>query len=207
MIRIVATRRTAAARMCCIAALWAATAGCSSGTTPSSADAAIADASTGDAASGAFALTGIGFSASGLLPSAHTCDGAGVSPALAWSGAPANTAEFALLVTTVAPVGPGAPTGIKWNWVLYGIPNTTAALAEASSGVGQNGITSDGPKLAYAPPCSQGPGAKPYTFTLYALSAAPTLPSSASQVTGPTLEAAIASRTLAAAAFTVTYAR
>jgi hypothetical protein len=35
------------------------------------------------------------------------------------------------------------------------------------------GVGSDGPGTVYDPPCSQGPGAKLYTYTLYALSESP----------------------------------
>ena len=52
-----------------------------------------------------------------------------------------------------------------------------------------------------------GPGAKDYTFTVYALSAKPTLPAQASLVTGTALMDAIASLTLAQSALTVTYTR
>jgi hypothetical protein len=96
--------------------------------------------------------------------------------ALSWSNAPAGTREFALMMTTL----PGLGT-TKWNWVLYGIPATAAGLAKNSSGIGTLGVGSDGPQAAYQPPCSQGPGAKLYTYTQYALSASPTLPVAAGQ--------------------------
>ena len=80
-------------------------------------------------------------------------------------------------------------------------------FAVASTGVGVAGLASDGPNLAYSAPCSQGPGAKSYTFTVYALSAKPSLPTQANQVTGAVLAAAIADRTLGSSALTVTYTR
>ena len=138
----------------------------------------------------------------GALPAAYTCDGAASTLALQWANAPAGTTEFAILMTTL----PGDGT-TKWNWVLYGIPATTTRLVKDSYGVGTVGIGSDGPALAYNPPCSQGPGSKVYTFTVYALSASPTLLSAATQVTGATLTSAIASITLASASLNVTYAR
>jgi phosphatidylethanolamine-binding protein (PEBP) family uncharacterized protein len=163
--------------------------------------ASVNDAMALDGALRTFALKGATFAGGGLLPLSSTCDGAGASPALEWSGAPATTTEYALLMTTVA------PEGTKWNWVVYGIPGTTAALSEASLGVGKNGITSDGPNLTYSAPCSQGPGAKIYTFTLYALSGAPTLPADSRQVTGAVLAAASSGKTLATATFSVSYTR
>jgi phosphatidylethanolamine-binding protein (PEBP) family uncharacterized protein len=138
----------------------------------------------------------------GALPAEYTCDGAGSTIELSWSNAPSGTREFAVMMTTL----PGDGT-TKWNWVLYGIPGTATGLAKNSSGVGVLGVGSDGPAAAYQPPCSQGPGAKVYTFTLYALSASPRLSVSAAQVTGPILTDAIASTTLAAASFSLSYAR
>lgn len=156
--------------------------------------AAGADAPT---SASALAFTSSAFTDGGTLPAAFTCDGAGTSPPLAWSGAPTATTEFALLMTTMA------PDALKWNWVLSGIPADTLALAAATT-IGTAGLTSDGPLLAYSPPCSQGPGAKSYTFTLFAIAAAPTVTTPA---TGPTLTAAIADLTLGSSALTVTYTR
>ncbi len=151
---------------------------------------------------GSFVLTSSTVVNNGALPATYTCDGAGSTLALAWSGAPANTKEFAVLMTTL----PGDGT-TKWNWVLYGIPSTTSSLAKDSFGVGTLGVGSDGPAMAYDPPCSQGPGAKVYTFTVYALSASPTLTVAANQVTGALLSSAIAAVTLGSATLNVNYAR
>ena len=60
--------------------------------------------------------------------------------------------------------------------------------------------------MAYDPPCSQGPGPKIYTFTLYALSASPDLPAG-EQVTGPALTNAISSITLGKASLSLGYSR
>jgi len=94
----------------------------------------------------------------------------------------------------------------KWSWVLYSIPGTTTSLAKNSTGVGILGVGSRGPTLAYEPPCSQGPGAKLYTFTLYALSESPQLPA-ANQVTGDVLTSAISSITIGSASLNLSYTR
>ena len=150
---------------------------------------------------GTLTLSSSAFVEGGALPVEYTCDGARNSPPLSWSAIPTGTAELALMMTTLA------PDGLKWNWVLYGIPSSTTSLEKNSTGIGTLGRTSDGPLLAYSPPCSQGPGAKTYTFTLYSLSAPPVLGVPASQVTGAVLTAAIADRTLASSQLNVSYTR
>ncbi|MFN7983282.1 MAG: YbhB/YbcL family Raf kinase inhibitor-like protein [Vicinamibacterales bacterium] len=136
----------------------------------------------------------------GTLPVEYTCDGEGATVALSWSQPPAGTREFALLMSTL----PGDGT-TKWNWVLYGIPATTTSLVRNTTGIGTLGVGSDGPAAAYQPPCSQGPGAKIYTFTVYALSAAPQVGSA--RVTGAVLAAALPSVTLGSASLSVSYTR
>ena len=138
----------------------------------------------------------------GTLPAEYTCDGAGSTLALSWANVPAGTTEFALMMTTL----PGDGT-TKWNWVMYGIPASVTGLAKNSSGIGTLGVGSDGPQAAYQPPCSQGPGAKVYTFTVYALSGSPKFSVPASQVTGAVLTNAIASITLGSGSLSVTYTR
>jgi phosphatidylethanolamine-binding protein (PEBP) family uncharacterized protein len=177
-------------------------AGMSTGTDASgTAPPANADAATPRDAAASLVLTSAAFVDGGTMAATYTCDAQGVSPPLAWSGVPAGTAELALLMSTEA------RDGRKWNWVLHTIPTTKTAIAEGTKDVGIAGLTSDGPLLQYYPPCSQGPGAKSYTFTVYALSAKPTLPSAANQVTGAVVEAAVANLTLAKASLTVSYTR
>ncbi len=149
-----------------------------------------------------FTLKGDSETANGTLPADYSCDGSGASPALTWSNPPAGTKEFALMMTTL----PGDGT-TKWNWVLYSIPGSNSGLARNSSGVGLLGSGSHGRVGAYDPPCSQGPGAKTYTLTLYALSAAPALQTAAGQVTGELLTSAISSITLGRATLELSYAR
>jgi phosphatidylethanolamine-binding protein (PEBP) family uncharacterized protein len=138
----------------------------------------------------------------GTLPAEYTCDGVGATIELAWSNAPSGTREFALLMSTL----PGDGT-VKWSWVLSGIPATVSSLAKNTTGVGVLGVGSDGPTAAYQPPCSQGPGPKTYTFTVYALSASPSLPAAPTQVTGAVLTSAIAPVTIGSASLSLTYTR
>jgi phosphatidylethanolamine-binding protein (PEBP) family uncharacterized protein len=68
-------------------------------------------------------------------------------------------------------------------------------------------VSTDGPELRYYPPCSSGPGAKTYTFTLYALSAKPTFAVPESQVNGEILTTAINSLTIASRQLNLSYTR
>lgn len=151
--------------------------------------------------SGNFTLTSSVGVEGGTLPADYTCDGTGSSPALAWSNPPAGTQEFALLMTTL----PGDGT-TKWNWVLYGIPAAVRSLAKDSFGLATPGVGSDGSFVGYQPPCSQGPGAKTYTFTLYALSAPPS-PAGGTPVNGSALTTAISGITLGSATLNLNYTR
>ncbi len=138
----------------------------------------------------------------GMLPVEYTCDGEGLSPALYWSNVPTGTKEFAIMMTTL----PGDGT-TKWNWVVYGIPATVLSLPKNNSIIGMTGTGSHGTTMVYDGPCSQGPGAKLYTFTIYALSESLSLPATADLVTGPVLTSAISSITLGSAALNLSYAR
>ncbi len=148
-----------------------------------------------------FSLTSDAGVDGGTLPADYTCDGVGYSPAMFWSHAPQGTKAFAMMLTTL----PGDGTTL-WNWVLYDIPETATGLSKNSSGVGIPGMSSHG-TMAYAPPCSQGPGAKLYTFTLYALSESPQVPVAPEEVTGDVLTKAISAITLGSASLNLTYTR
>jgi phosphatidylethanolamine-binding protein (PEBP) family uncharacterized protein len=151
--------------------------------------------------SGSFTLTSSAATNGGTLPAAYTCDGTGSTLPLAWSNAPTGTASYAVLLSTAPTTGT-----TKYDWVLYNIDSSVTSLAQDSFLVGTLGQGDDGPGAIYDPPCSQGPGAKVYTFTVYALSAAPVFSGSA-PVTGESLATAIASTTLGSASLSVSYSR
>jgi hypothetical protein len=102
------------------------------------------------------------------------CTGKNVSPALAWSGAPAGARSFALLVHD-----PDAPTGGAgwWHWLMVNIPATATGLAkDAGKADGSNlpagavHVNTDFGGPGWGGPCPPV-GDKPhrYNFTLYAL--------------------------------------
>lgn len=157
---------------------------------------------TPGATSSGFTLTSTAGPDGGTLPSDYTCDGMGATIPLTWSNPPTGTTEFALLMTTL----PGDGT-TKWNWVLYGIPAANKSLLKDNFLVGVMGLGSDGPGQVYNPPCSQGPGLKLYTFTLYALSASPVFSLPATQVNGQMVTDAIASLTLGKAVLNLSATR
>jgi Raf kinase inhibitor-like YbhB/YbcL family protein len=130
----------------------------------------------------------------GQIPAKFTCNGAGVSPQLAWTAPPAGTASFALIVTD-----PDAPGGTFTHWVLYDLPAGARALPE---GLPNQGQLADGARqgrndfgnLGYGGPCPPGHSPHHYVFTLYALNAKLNLPAGATRTQ---VEAAMQGRTLA----------
>lgn len=149
-----------------------------------------------------FKLTSSAVAEGGAMSDTYTCDGAGSTIPLTWSGAPSGTREFAIMMTTIP--GPGTT---KWNWVVHSIPATVSSLATDSMGIGVVGVGSNGAQVAYNPPCSKDPSEKVYTLTIYALSKSPVLPSSPSAVTGQVLTDAISSITLGSATLNVKHTR
>jgi Raf kinase inhibitor-like YbhB/YbcL family protein len=109
-------------------------------------------------------LTSPAFSHNGAIPSQYTCDGADISPALAWSEIPQNCNSFTLIVDD-----PDAPTKVWTHWILFNIPNTTQSLTEGTSaGPFIQGATDFNGKRQWGGPCPPS-GTHHYHFTLYAL--------------------------------------
>jgi len=118
-----------------------------------------------------FQLSSSAFTPGQSIPKEFTCDGTNVSPQLTWTGAPANTQSFALIMDD-----PDAPAGTWVHWVLYNLPFNAHELAENvpnrqelpdDARQGYN----DFHKIGYGGPCP--PSGKPhrYFFKLYALDA------------------------------------
>src|SRR5579872_3962131 len=102
----------------------------------------------------------------GAIPTLHTCDGADLSPALEWSGEPAGTQSFALILDD-----PDAPAGTWNHWLLYDLAASVHSLAQGYK-PGHPGVsgTNDFGKTGYGGPCPpKGHGPHRYFFRLYAL--------------------------------------
>jgi Raf kinase inhibitor-like YbhB/YbcL family protein len=108
------------------------------------------------------------------VASGNGCTGSNVSPALDWTGAPAGTKSFALILHD-----PDAPTGVGGftHWIVYNIPANTSSIAKGAGTAGNGALpagtlqaNNSGGAPAYGGPCPPV-GDKPhqYVFTLYAL--------------------------------------
>lgn len=117
--------------------------------------------------SGKFLLKSSAFMSGSKLPLEFTGDGEGISPPLAWEGAPAETASYALVMDHITRDGER-----KVYWVLWDIPASIRSLPKDSHEIGTTGATWK-PGVDYVPPRSAGPGEKNYKLTLYALSVKP----------------------------------
>jgi len=151
----------------------------------------------------AFQLTSSAFSNEGTIPANYTCDGSDMSPPLAWSGAPAGTKSYALVVDD-----PDAPAGTWVHWVVWNIPATVNALAEnvaktAELPDGTRQGISDFKRPGWGGPCPPS-GTHRYYFKLYALDALLVVSAPA---TKRDLEAAMKDHILGQATLLGTYTR
>jgi Raf kinase inhibitor-like YbhB/YbcL family protein len=115
-------------------------------------------------------LTSSAFSTGGSIPAVYTCEGKDVSPPLAWTGAPAGTKSFALIVDDPDAPDPAAPKMTWVHWVLYDLPATATDLSEAVTTLppGTREGKNDWKRTGYGGPCPPI-GRHRYFFKLYAL--------------------------------------
>jgi len=117
-------------------------------------------------------LTSPSFENQGEIPKKHTCDGADISPALAWTDAPQGTKSLVLIVDDPDAPDPANPRMTWVHWVLYNIPADAGSLAE---GVKEKGLPkgtlqglNDWKKTGFGGPCPPI-GKHRYFHKLYAL--------------------------------------
>jgi hypothetical protein len=138
-----------------------------------------AKATAGEQTPAAITVTSPTIKANETIPVDHTADGKNESPALAWSGAPANAKQFALVFDDPDVVF-GGQTFV--HWLVYKIPGTAKGLPAA---LPIDQVTLTGPadiagsiqglsgfkRALYRGPAP--PPGKPhhYTWTVYALDA------------------------------------
>lgn len=109
------------------------------------------------------ALTSTAFKDGGAIPAPYTCDGAGQSPPLAWTGSPGGVASFALRVQDI-------DTAQKFiHWIVYDIPATTTSLAAGQVPPGAKQTANSFGKPGYGGPCPPAGSKHRYVFTLLAL--------------------------------------
>jgi Raf kinase inhibitor-like YbhB/YbcL family protein len=120
-----------------------------------------------------FALTSDDFTDQANIESTSSydktgCTGENKIPKLAWTGAPANTRSFAIIVSD-----PDAFPGTFYHWVRIDIPTSVTQLPPVDQNVKDLGIDARNSfgSVGYAGPCPPKREAPHhYVFTLYALS-------------------------------------
>lgn len=112
------------------------------------------------------------FQNNGAIPRQHTCEGADVSPPLAWTGVPANAKSLVLIVDDPDAPDPNAPKMVYVHWVVYDIPPSTPGIDEGAKQLpaGARDGTNDWKRTGYGGPCPPI-GRHRYFFKLYALDA------------------------------------
>lgn len=115
------------------------------------------------------ALRSNAFTHNGSIPREYTCDDADVAPQLEWSGAPAGTKSFALIVDDPDAPDPKAPKMVYVHWVLYDIPASATSIAKGGkTPAGARDGRNDWKRTGYGGPCPPI-GRHRYFFKLHAL--------------------------------------
>jgi Raf kinase inhibitor-like YbhB/YbcL family protein len=98
-----------------------------------------------------------------VIPQRYTCHGARINPPLDWSGAPAGTKSFALVVDdSSAPITPFI------YWLVFDIGPGTTDIQEDSLPTGALQALNSAGTATYDAPCP-GSHSHSYRFTVYAL--------------------------------------
>lgn len=114
-----------------------------------------------------FTLSSPDFNNHGDIPVRFSCQGANISPALTWSGAPENTKSFGLInIDHDAKNSAGFPV---IHWVIYNIPAETNHLETGAKTGFDAGLNSYNQTdyIGMCPPAGDPP--HEYYFTLFAL--------------------------------------
>lgn len=102
-------------------------------------------------------LTSPAFTDQGAIPARYTCDGDDMSPPLRWSGAPAGTRSFVVIIDDPDAPDPAAPRRIWVHWLLYNLPATLEGIPEGAAvrslGAGVRAALNDSNESGYGGPC------------------------------------------------------
>jgi Raf kinase inhibitor-like YbhB/YbcL family protein len=152
-------------------------------------------------------VTSTAISEGAAIPAVHTCDGANTSPPLAWTGVPAGTLSFAVVLRD--------ETNALIHSVLYDVPANLSALpadidkvfAPPDLAGAHQTRTFGGNSFGYTGPCPP-PGGGPHTYALelYALDVA-ALPGADMNTTTSQARSTIQMHDIASAKLTGTYQR
>ena len=106
-----------------------------------------------------FKLTSPAFKSGETIPKLYTCEGKDPSPELNWTGAPAGTKSFALIMDD-----PDAPVGLWVHWVLYDIPGNLPRTERVLDGAkhGASWGVDSFSRVGYGGPCP--PPGKPHRY-------------------------------------------
>jgi len=118
-----------------------------------------------------FTLSSPAYQDQSAMDRRYTCEGDSVSPPLKWSGAPAGTKSFALIIDDPDAPDPANPKRTFVHWVIYDIPASVSGLEEGASGNLPSGArpgANDDGESAYTGPCPPT-GRHRYFHKLYAL--------------------------------------
>lgn len=110
--------------------------------------------------------------AGGSIPARYTCDGADISPPLAWSGVPAAARSLVLIMDDPDAPDPAAPQRTWVHWVVFNLDPQSTGLVEGAATGNLPGpartCTNDWKKAAYGGACPPI-GRHRYFHKLYAL--------------------------------------
>jgi Raf kinase inhibitor-like YbhB/YbcL family protein len=142
-----------------------------------------------------FTLTSPEFSEGQPIPSQYTCDGPDLQLPVEWSGAPAGTTEFALVMDD-----PDARGFV--HWVVVDIPVSASGI-QGRLPTGAREGRNDFGRIGYGGPCPPS-GTHRYDLTLYALSSSLGI---SGVPTADAVRSAAAGRTIAITRLTGRYTR
>ncbi|MGO9607898.1 MAG: YbhB/YbcL family Raf kinase inhibitor-like protein [Candidatus Binataceae bacterium] len=122
-----------------------------------------------DDADSAPVLTSPAFASGAAIPVQYSCTDGDQSPALSWSGGPADVRSFALIVED-----PDAPSGTFVHWVIFNLPGSATDIpagvpATPSLPDGSTQGTNSFGTVGYRGPCPPPGLTHHYHFILFAL--------------------------------------